>query len=383
MLLPVMIRATYAILGRGGRKEIKGMKSIMPFLCVPHVGSIREKTTHTHAHTHAYAIERKGRVGYGNTTTITATTTTTRHGHRHFSIWSNLTNMLTVESDKAVEDLLLFPVPTSQAQSQTSSDSKAVKLGGIERIEIDQQAPQVRGMIHSWKMFNDADYGGESKTDLEYLIENISRPSVSIDTATAAPTAVVPFLRMTGHVYLSPEIKKKHKVVGGFCAYKGDIHLPPIDLRDYEGLELIVRTSKDKQSFTLNIGVEGMVEGDVYQLRMELQGQQGQDQGKGNGNCTVGSHAWKQVHVPFNRFIVTSKGIVREQQRTNDSLQVEHIGILFKDEDQEQDQDHEKKVQPEPNGKQCEQDKGNGYQLDIRSITVLSSCPNPKSKFVL
>ena len=88
----------------------------------------------------------------------------------------------------------------------------------------------------------------------------------------------------------------------------------PIDLRDYEGLDLKLRNnSNNRQIITLTSTFTSLFEGDMYQLSLDLPPQK-----------------WCHFHVPFSIFRLTANGRERETQRANDSLQLESIGFLIK-----------------------------------------------------
>lgn len=98
---------------------------------------------------------------------------------------------------------------------------------------------------------------------------------------------------------------------GGFCALKSSTLSVPIDLRDYQGFELNVK-SKHNQVYTFNAYFQSYFEGDLYQIVLDLPA------GK-----------WSKFNIPFSLLILTANGVEREQQRENDSLQLEAIGFLL------------------------------------------------------
>ena len=168
-------------------------------------------------------------------------------------------------------------------------------------------------VIKQWSMFNDNDYGGKSNLDMQVLTENVK--------AERADGAVEKsFMRLSGFINLDETLKNSLKVVGGFCAIKGNSP-SSVDLRDCEGLELIVRSSI-KQTFTFNMGTTSLFDDDMYQMKIELEP----------------SEHWKTLKIPFSMFRLTARGLERETQRANDSLQLESLGFLFK-EDSQIDQD--------------------------------------------
>ena len=155
---------------------------------------------------------------------------------------------------------------------------------------------------------------------------HLNKSQESVDADTNAFHDSITFARLTGNIKISEEAKEKAEVVGGFCAFKGEIQGAAVDLRDYQGLEVTMRTNRHTQSFTLNMGTYTLIEDDMYQLKIELTSGLDED-----AVHPVG--LWKKVQIPFNMFHLTARGITRETQRSNDSLRVESLGFLFKEND--------------------------------------------------
>ena len=257
------------------------------------------------------------------------------------------------------------------------------------------------GTVGKWEVFDDNDYGGnsigvyedmkESRSlanheicDLQeqqirlYMKENglSSIPGV-INTnigdgignnSKTYHTADLSFTRFSGNVHISSVVKEKNAVVGGFVAFKAKVNGPPIDLRDHRGLELILRTSRPLQSFTLNMGTYSLIEDDMYQVHVQLEGtarNDGTHHPDADSNSNNGM--WKIIQIPFNSFFLTARGIAREQQRGNDSLQLESIGILFRDKFE-----HSEHNSNNGDSMDIENKESNGdFSLDIHSIIAV------------
>lgn len=184
------------------------------------------------------------------------------------------------------------------------------------------------GHISKWNCVNDNDYGGKSFSNVTDHIDEESGEQ---------------FIRVTGNVLYDDELAKNNKVKGGFCAILGNC-APIVDLRDYEGLQMTMRSRRKHQSFTINLKSSSLFEDDLYQIRCELKG---------------GGKEWKKINVPFSMFHLTARGMARDYNRANDSLQVESIGFLFKQEDCV----NQKLVEGEES-----------IELDIKEITAVENC---------
>ena len=152
--------------------------------------------------------------------------------------------------------------------------------------------------IASWRCIDDNDYGGKSYA-----------------TATQHE-GEGGFVRIGGSVnFDNKTLAEAKKIKGGFFSIQGRCS-PVVDLRDFRGLELTMR-AYITQTFTLNLKSSSLFEDDIYQVRCEL----------------AASSAWKHIKIPFDKFLLTARGMEREYHRANDSLRVESLGFLFKEED--------------------------------------------------
>lgn len=152
--------------------------------------------------------------------------------------------------------------------------------------------------IASWRCIDDNDYGGKSYATATQHEEDGG------------------FVRIGGSVnFDNKTLAEAKKIKGGFFSIQGRCS-PVVDLRDFWGLELTIR-ARTTQTFTLNLKSSSLFEDDIYQVRCEL----------------AASSAWKHIKVPFDKFLLTARGLEREYHRANDSLRVESLGFLLKEED--------------------------------------------------
>lgn len=156
--------------------------------------------------------------------------------------------------------------------------------------------------VNKWQEFDDKALGGAS----ELTVQNVE------DGDGGGGGHLV----IKGSLDLDEEKAEEMQVTGGYCAVKG-LCSETMDLRDYEGLEMVLRSPHKELVFTMNMSTASLFDDDIYQVKMEIQP----------------STEWKSIEVPFSAFVLTSHGRIKEYQRANDSLQVESIGFLFKTED--------------------------------------------------
>lgn len=124
-------------------------------------------------------------------------------------------------------------------------------------------------VIKEWKIFSDKDYGGLSSCNIE-IIPDDNDISKSI-------------LNFRGIINFNEELMEKTKAKGGFCALRG-ICKEVQDVRDYEGLELLIR-SKTNQIIAFNTTCDTLFQDDLYQL-----------------NISLPKDIWCKIHVPFANF---------------------------------------------------------------------------------
>lgn len=157
---------------------------------------------------------------------------------------------------------------------------------------------EVEAAVDKWQSFDDKALGGASHLEMENVEEDGGH------------------LVIKGSLDLDEETAEEMQVRGGYCAVKGSCS-SVVDLRDYEGLKMMLRSPHKELTFTMNMSTASLFDDDIYQVKCEIQP----------------STEWKSIEVPFSAFVLTSHGRIKEYQRANDSLQVESIGFLFKTED--------------------------------------------------
>ncbi|KAJ1423167.1 NADH:ubiquinone oxidoreductase intermediate-associated protein 30 [Ochromonadaceae sp. CCMP2298] len=165
----------------------------------------------------------------------------------------------------------------------------------LEPMKVFQGTPDDT-LIKSVGAHCDAEYGGGSESAHEFVEEEGQ-----------------PFLRWKGKMNFKEEHIVKTKATGGFCALKIDFK-KPIDLLDFQGLEISLRTRKDLRIF-VNLRFSTYIENDMYQMCLELKGERD----------------WKTLFTPFGMYQLTSNGNMKEQMMQNDHLQLESVGLLVTD----------------------------------------------------
>lgn len=156
---------------------------------------------------------------------------------------------------------------------------------------ISKKAP----VISYWRAVSDQDYKGLS--------------SCSVHVPGEEGT-----VQFTGAVIPPPESENITDIAKGFCAIKGLVTRPPLDLRDYQGIE--VEMSSDVAiGVTLNMTCRSHFKDDLYQIDLQLQ------------------PTTTSFYIPFSAFLLTARGKPREHQRRNDDLQCEAIGLLVTEPD--------------------------------------------------
>ena len=155
---------------------------------------------------------------------------------------------------------------------------------------------------------SDNEYGGESSCQFETIEATIDN-SDSQNGGDAESN----FLRFKGLLNFDDNMKEITKASGGYCALK--FNYPKlIDLRDYVAFELTLR-SKNPIFMTVNMTCETYVLGDIFQIQIDLKG----------------SSEWRKIYLPFSFFFLTRRGIEYDENRLNDNLMVESLGMLLRE----------------------------------------------------
>jgi len=169
--------------------------------------------------------------------------------------------------------------PSSPAPAPAPS-SGAVVAGTIPRPAASHTARQtdVKGTVCSWKVVTDEEYGGSSVMQAELMVEAAAdaeeeeeeeeEDEEEDNDSDAEEEKNNSFLRLSGQVLMTSKMMKKNSVVGGFSAVVGKVSGGTLDLRDFEGLEVCVRTHQENQLFTLNMSPDSIFDDDIFQVRI-------------------------------------------------------------------------------------------------------------------
>jgi hypothetical protein len=185
---------------------------------------------------------------------------------------------------------------------------------------------------------SDKDYGGSSMNHINYIDGDDNNADGS-------------FFRWHGNLEFTSEQREKTQAKSGYCAMKIDYN-KALDLLDYNGLLLKIRSIK-KQKVILSIKCLTYIKDDMFQLCLEIPSSSGSTSTRSSSSSSRSSNedGWISIFVPFDMFVLTSKGYAKEQPMKNDSLNVESIIFLLKDdlmnddtsEDLEEEEDTEGK----------------------------------------
>ena len=186
---------------------------------------------------------------------------------------------------------------------------------------------------------SDKDYGGSSMNHINYIV-NRDGDANSTDES---------FFRWHGNLEFTSEQREKTQAKSGYCAMKIDYNRA-VDLLDYNGLLLKIRSIK-RQKVILSIKCLTYIKDDMFQLCLEIPSSSGSTSSSTTSSRSSNEDGWISIFVPFDMFVLTSKGYAKEQPMKNDSLNVESIIFLLKDdlmnddtsEDLEEEEDTEGK----------------------------------------
>lgn len=185
------------------------------------------------------------------------------------------------------------------------------------------------GIAAKVNVYSDQEYGGQSVCDYSKLSESNG----------------VPITRFNGSLQfkaeekiLNDEVLERERAKKGYCSIKVRYD-KAIDLRDYEGVEVILR-SKKNQRVLLNMQCFSYARGDMYQAIVDIQGYEERGTSTSPGSriaraFTPDQEGWVRLLAPFSVFRLTIRGQPTEQQRLNDSLQLEAMGLLVSGEGEE------------------------------------------------
>jgi hypothetical protein len=147
------------------------------------------------------------------------------------------------------------------------------------------------------------------------------------DKENKAKPHFTPFLRWTGKIDTTVGLTSDAQR-SGFCAIRtaeypyGGANLQGL----YNALEIVCRS--DGRTYTVNLKVSSFFPGDVYQGYINVQPTH-TDKSK---ICTETGGGFERLVLPFNRFVLTAFGRMRDIQRELDNdVEVEHVGITLMD----------------------------------------------------
>jgi hypothetical protein len=132
-----------------------------------------------------------------------------------------------------------------------------------------------RSLIKDLKSLDDSTLGGSSSSKVEVID--------IVDPDDKNPNVPIKVIQFDGIVKYDDEIAQRIKTRGSFCAMKA-YFTKVLDLRDYEGFGLTVKSSTDL-SFQFNMNCETMFQRDLFQVTLQIP-----------------ANNWYTFHVPFHYF---------------------------------------------------------------------------------
>jgi len=216
---------------------------------------------------------------------------------RHYTL-NDIFNFLSPKFD--IEPYVIFPllnykIIDTLVSNQIINNNKK-KDDDVALKQFNQKADNILIYLPS-----DKDYGGSSINNIKHIINDIDN---GVNES---------YFRWHGNLDFSSEDREKTKAKSGYCALKIDYN-KSLDLLDYNGLLLKIRSLRS-QKVIINIKCMTYIKDDMFQLCLEI----------------PSSEEWKSIFVPFDLFVLTSKGYAKEQPMQNDSLNIESIVFLLKD----------------------------------------------------
>lgn len=126
--------------------------------------------------------------------------------------------------------------------------------------------------VASWRSAADSENGGNSCCQIEAVSEDGEE-----------------FLRFSGRISFDDEVCRRTQLKAGFCTMvcaRPDrlFGSSAADLTQYSGLEVSLRSSKARR-FVLNLEIASMLEGDMFQIALD-----------------VPENKWVDCHLPFSIF---------------------------------------------------------------------------------
>ena len=109
--------------------------------------------------------------------------------------------------------------------------------------------------------------------------------------------------RFSGHIQLTPGIPGTVLGKKSFCAFRSPVFRPPLNLADYIGLEMRVRTSN--HGFVFNIHPDNMVPSDLFQ-----------------GFIVIPHRDWATIQLPFANMAYTGYGYGKFEKKLLDTKNI-------------------------------------------------------------
>ena len=225
----------------------------------------------------------------------------------------NLTKKKTKNSDamKSFESVHFPPLTLFDfTRKDDAADAKAISAG-----------PTKGG----WRLGDDEVIGGYSRGTLQFIPkgERSFLDGEEKDEETHENDEIsdkcLPYLHWKGNIdtRIGPKARAKRS---GFCAIRcpefpfGGV---PIGFR-YNALEIICRT--DGRIYTVNLKVSSYFDDDLYQGVIKVD------------SASEVDREFVTLVLPFRDFVLTSGGLIRQQQRDLDgAVQLEHFGLTLMD----------------------------------------------------
>ena len=118
--------------------------------------------------------------------------------------------------------------------------------------------------------------------------------------------------RFSGHIQLTPGIPGTVLGKKSFCAFRSPVFRPPLNLADYIGLEMRVRTSNHGVVF--NIHPDNMVPSDLFQ-----------------GFIVIPHRDWATIQLPFANMAYTGYGYGKFEKKLLDTKNILSVRYYYMD----------------------------------------------------